>query len=256
MIDCKTRKMIDGEELVKEYILTGNQKVKEQVIQIYMALVKHIVGRINIPENGLLKREDCYQYGIVGLLSALEKFDPEFGVSFKTFAYKRIYGEVVDAIRNTGALTRKQAKDINRILTVSGELRSDLGRDPTPMEVCEEMGISEDEYYHIQQSANLNFTLSLYDKVYDDGENSLTREDTIADESQTPPDVMLEKQGIKEILKKLIKELPERQRLILALYYYEELTLFDIGQVLGISESRVSQILNQVLVDLRGKMKY
>ena len=124
------------------------------------------------------------------------------------------------------------------------------------MEVCEEMGISEDEYYRIQQSANLNFTLSLYDKVYDDGENSLTREDTIADESQTPPDVMLEKQGIKDILKGLIKELPERQRLILALYYYEELTLFDIGQVLGISESRVSQILNQVLVDLRGKMRY
>ena len=256
MIDCKIRKKIDGEELVKEYILTGNQKVKEQAIQAYMALVKHIVGRINIPENGLLKREDCYQYGIVGLLSALEKFDPEFGVSFKTFAYKRIYGEVIDAIRNAGVLNRRQVKDINRILTVSGELQSVLGRGPTPMEVCEEMGISEDEYYRIQQSANLNFTLSLYDKVYDDGENSLTREDTIADESQTPPDVMLEKQGIKEILKGLIKGLPERQRLILALYYYEELTLFDIGQVLGISESRVSQILNQVLVDLRGKMRY
>ena len=151
MIDCKIRNITGGEEFVKEYILTRNQKVKDQAIQAYMALVKYIVGRINIPENGLLKREDCYQYGIVGLLSALEKFDPEFGVSFKTFAYKRIYGEVIDAIRNTGTLNRKQAKDINRIITVSGELQSVLGRDPTPMEVCEEMGISEDEYYHIQQ---------------------------------------------------------------------------------------------------------
>ncbi|MCK4445881.1 MAG: FliA/WhiG family RNA polymerase sigma factor [Candidatus Marinimicrobia bacterium] len=255
IIDYKERKNIDGEELVKEYVLTRSQKVKEQAMLAYMALVKHIVGRINILENGVLKREDLYQYGIVGLLSALEKFQLEFGASFKTFAYKRIYGEVMDAIRKTGTLNRKQAKDINRILTATGELSTALMRDPTPVEVCEEIGITEDEYYHIQQFANLNFTLSLDEKVFNDGENSLTREDMIADETQIPPDVVLEKQGIKEELKKLIKELPERQRLILALYYYEELTLFDIGQVLGISESRVSQILNQVLIDLRGKMK-
>lgn len=254
--EYKNRQNINGEELVKEYALTRNPKAKELAIQAYMALIKHIVGRINLPENGLLKREDFYQYGIIGLLSALEKYQPEFGVSFKTFAYKRIYGEVVDAIRKAGVLNRKQTKDINRIQKAGEKLRTVLGREPSSGEICEELGISEDEYFHIQQSANLNFTLSLSENVFNSDENSLTRADTIVDESQIPPDVALEKQVIKDTLKKHIKELPERQRLILALYYYEELTLFDIGQVLEISESRVSQILNQILIDLRLKLKH
>ncbi len=255
MIDLLQKRKIDGEALIKKYVATRNQQVKEQAIQAYLPLVKHIIGRINTPENGILKREDIYQYGIVGLLDALERFEPEFGVSFKTFAYKRIYGEVIDAIRKEGVLNRKQVKDINRILRTTEKLRVSLEREPAPTEICKEIGISEDEYYQIQQSANLNFTLSLDDSISNDGDNLSYRKDTIVDETQIPPDLALEKQGIKDELKNIIRNLPERQRLILALYYYEELTLFDISQVLEISESRVSQIMNQTLAYLRKKLR-
>jgi len=255
MIGLLQKRKIDGETLVKEYVSTRDQQVKEQAIQAYLPLVKHIIGRINIPDNGILKREDIYQYGIVGLLDALERFEPEFGVSFKTFAYKRIYGEIIDAIRKGGALSRKQVKDINRILRTTEKLRVSLGREPTPTEICKENGISEDEYYQIQQSVNPNFTLSLDEAISNDGGNLLYRKDTLVDETQIPPDLALEKQGIKDELKNIIRNLPERQRLILALYYYEELTLFDIGQVLEISESRVSQIMNQTLAYLRKKLR-
>jgi len=245
----------DAELLVQEYVKTKSPKVKEQAIKKYLPLVRYIVGRINLPRENVLKREDLNQYGIVGLLDSIERYNPDVGVTFKTFAYKRIHGEIVDAIRKSGVLSRSQINKISKLTEATEFLKSELGRNPLPMEICEYMEITLPELHKIQSTMSLTFTLSLDEKIGGDNDESFTRKDMIASDAEEQPDAQLQNKSLKEELKYYIKELPERERIVLALYYYEELTLSDIGQVLNISESRVSQIMNKTLSNLQQKLK-
>lgn len=244
----------DAENLVREYIETGNESLKEQIVRAYINLVRHIVGRLNIPDGWILKKEDLYQYGVIGLLEALERYKPDYGVTFKTFAYKRIYGEIVDAIRREMTLNRDQVKSITRINDAVNRLRARLKREPSIDEICEEAKISEDEYFRIQRIMDIGFNRSLEDPLSAGDKDGLLLKDKISDEQESPEE-KLEKEDIRQYLKKLIKGLGERERLVLALYFYEELTLADIGLVLGVSESRVSQILNDTLKYLRKRIE-
>ncbi|MDP8241020.1 MAG: FliA/WhiG family RNA polymerase sigma factor [Candidatus Hatepunaea meridiana] len=246
----------NGEYLVLEYIKNKNQVNKEQAIQSFLPLVKNIVGRIHLPNTATLTRDDLLQFGIIGLLDALERFSPNRGATFKTYAFRRIQGEIVDAIRREGVLNRDQTQILNKISKASKELRGVLGREPTSSEICEKAGITAEMYSQTLHSNSLNYRLSLDDKIAVSEDDVLTRKDTIADDNQVPPDVIMEKEELKAELKKIIKRLPERKRIILALYYYEDLTLFDIGQMLGISESRVSQVLNQTLGEMREQLVF
>lgn len=245
----------DAEQLVQQYVETKNPKVKEAAVKKYLPLVKYIVGRINLPKENVLKREDLNQYGIVGLLDSIERYNPAVGVTFKTFAYKRIHGEIVDAIRKSGVLSRSQVNKISKVLEATEVLKNKLERDPLPTEICEYLQITITEFHKIQNTMSLSFTLSLDEKIGKDSEESFTRKDLIPSDSEEQPDYQLQKKSLKEELKHHIKELPERERIVLALYYYEELTLSDIGQVLSISESRVSQIMNKTLITLQQKLK-
>jgi RNA polymerase sigma factor for flagellar operon FliA len=205
---------------------------------------------MNIPVDGVLKKEDLYQFGIIGLIEALNRFDPTSGVSFKTFSYKRIFGEIMDAVRRVGILNREQIKEVSRLEKIIDNLRQVLQRDPSVTEICQNAEMTENEYYDLQMMKSLNFSISLEDKVHDD-EQSLTRKETIADPDLQTPEKIMDENALKSDLRNIIRALPERERLILALYYYEELTLADIGQVLNITESRVSQILKQTLIDVK-----
>jgi len=244
----------DGENLVLEFIANRSQSNKDQAVRSFLPLVKHIADRIYLPENAALLKDDLLQFGIVGLLDALERFSPDYGAKFKTYAYRRIYGEIVDAIRREGILSKDQLNLINKISKATDRLRSELGREPETSEICREVNISEAKYSRAYQSLNMNYLLSLDDKMATNEVDQLTRKDTIVDEEQVPPDTAMEREELKAELKEYIKELPERKRIILALYYYEDLTLLDIGLVLNISESRVSQILNQTLVEIREEL--
>ncbi|MCK5519956.1 MAG: FliA/WhiG family RNA polymerase sigma factor [Candidatus Marinimicrobia bacterium] len=254
MIQKQQTTVSDGDSLVNTYIHTQHPRDKELAVKAYLNLVKHIVGRLNIPEHLDLRREDVYQYGVVGLLNALDRFKPSVGVTFKTFAYRRIQGEIIDAVRKQGGLSRDQIRMQKLIIEATEVLRGDLNRDPTLDEICEEAGITLQDYYMLQQLNNLNFTISLDKSSHDDGDEHLTPKDTIVDESQIPPDKQIDLNGVKDDLKHILTKLPERERLILVLYYYEELTLFDIGQVLDISESRVSQLMNKTLAWVRSQL--
>ena len=244
----------EGDVLVNKYVQTKHPRDKELAVKAYLNLVKHIVGRLNIPEHLDMRKEDVYQYGIVGLLNALDRFKPSFGVSFKTFAYRRIQGEIIDAVRKQGGLSRDHIRMQKLILEASENLRANLSREPTLDEICAEAGISLQDYYLIQQMNNLNFTISLDSNQFGESEEKISRKETIIDESQIPPDKQIEISGLKDDLKDILTTLPERERLILVLYYYEELTLADIGQVLDISESRVSQIMNKTLAWVRAQL--
>ena len=245
----------DAEQLVQEYVKTKKPRVKEEAIKKYLPLVKYIVGRINLPRENVLKREDLNQYGIVGLLDSIERYNPNIGVTFKTFAYKRIHGEIVDAIRKSGVLSRSQINKISKLTRAIELLKNELGREPLPTEICEYLQITLPELHKIRSFMTLTFTLSLDEKIGSDNDDSYTRKDMIASDSEEQPDKILQRKSLKEELKFYIKELPERERIVLALYYYEELTLSDIGQVLNISESRVSQIMNKTLSNLQQKLK-
>jgi len=242
--------LMTGDDPIAEYLRKPVKETRDKVIFAYLPLVKYIVGRMNIPANGVLKKEDLYQFGIIGLIEALNRFNPESGVSFKTFSYKRIFGEIMDAVRRVGILNREQIKEVSRLKKIIDSLRQVLQRDPSVSEICNNAEMSEADYYDLQMMKSLNFSLSLDDKLYDD-EQSLTRKETIADEDLPTPEKLMDEKALKSDLKNIIRNLPERERLILALYYYEELTLADIGQVLNITESRVSQILKQTLIDVK-----
>lgn len=252
--DNLQRLNLDGDALVKEFLRTGNRALKEKIVAAYAPLIKHVIGRFNVYFSTTLAREDLYQYGIFGLLKALERFKVEFGVPFKSFAYKRIYGEVVDALRKEGLIGRDKYEQIKNLEQAVKKLSGMLGYEPSAIEICEYMNITDDEYQSILNASQLTYMTSLNTKVAGEDGDYIYRIDTLIDEDQLNPEEILIKKNLKVNLKKVINELPEREKLILALYFYEELTLADIARVIGLTEARISQILSKTLVDIKTKL--
>jgi len=244
----------DGEHLVHEYVMTRDASTREEAIKAFLPLVKYVAGRINIETFGALNREDLYQYGILGLLTALDRFQMDKGASFKTFAYRRIHGEIIDAVRREANVGKDAYGLRKKIINVSDELRQQLGRDPALSEVADVLGLSSEEISKKLFKGQSAEHLSLNDSVGAEDTDSMLRLDVIRDEAQLSPDQEFDKTALKNELVETIKNLPERERLVLTLYYYEELTLADIGLVLGLSESRISQILTGTLSKIRGNI--
>lgn len=250
----QVRKSVEAEQLVLEYLQNKNPQIREQVVIAYMPMVMKIAGRVSLANNAALERSDLIQSGTVGLLKALETFEPERQVKFNTFAYKRIQGEIYDSLRKEGVISRHQINKIKRLEKAIVALRKKLGRDPYPMEICEDLQISETEYYATLQSVQLTFTMSLQKPVMTaEGYGSLPIE-LLEDETSLSPAEQVDLLELKDRLKHQLGRLDNRKRTLLALYYVEELTLAQIGEVLGLSEARVSQILNESLLELRVRM--
>ena len=228
--------------------------IKDQAVRAFLQLVRHIVGRIKVSSYLSLQKEDLYQFGVVGLLYALQRFDPENGTAFKTYAYRRIHGEVIDALRRAGVLSRDQMQKLTKVNAAKEKLSMVFDREPTLYEIQDETGIKRDDISKVLNVSQLNLTISLDESYSNDEGEVINRMDTMIDKDQPSPEKELDEDGIRDELKNHIQELPERERLILALYYYENLTLADIGTVLELSEGRVSQILSQVHLELRQKL--
>jgi len=242
---------LDGEYFVKEYLRTGDKQYKDKVVSSFAPLIKHVIGRFNMSYSNTLDKEDLYQAGIFGLLKALERYRPETGVPFKSFAYKRIHGEVVDTLRKEGLIGRDKYEKVKKLEIATRELAAELGREPSITEICERLNIDESEYYSTLNASQMVYTTSLNSKVYDGEGEFVYKIDTLADDEQLTPEEILINQNLKVNLKRIINGLPERQKIILALYFYEELTLADIGRVVGLTEARISQILNKTLVEIK-----
>lgn len=245
---------LDGESLVKEYAASRNQRLKERIVVSYAPLVKHIVGRFNLTYSTTLATDDLYQAGVFGLLKALDRYKLEAGVPFKAFAYKRIFGEVVDTLRKEGMLGRDKYDQVKKLEQAVRDLTSSFGYEPSVDEICRHMNITEDEYYALLNTAQMVYTTSLNTRISGDEGEFIYRIDTLKDDDQLSPEDELIKQDLKARLKEIINELPDRQKLIMALYFYEELTLADIGRVVDLTEARISQILNKTLIEVRSKL--
>ena len=245
-----------GEELLREFYETNDPAIKERAVKEFLPLVYYVVNRVTLPVTDAITREDLEQSAIHGLLEAIDRFDNERNVKFKTFAYKRIYGAVIDAVRQVRILSRTKLEKLMAVQKITERLAQKHHRDPTTEEVCEAANITPDEYAQLLAAGQLSYATFSLDDPVSDGNNGTTRQiDLLADVDAEDPESTFMMETLKTRLVTILKDLPERERLILALYYYENLTLVEIGQVLNISESRVSQIMSKSLDQLRTKLK-
>ncbi|MBW2615363.1 MAG: FliA/WhiG family RNA polymerase sigma factor [Deltaproteobacteria bacterium] len=228
-----------------------DKKSREDLILKYAPLVKYIADRmaIRLPPN--VSSEELTSAGIVGLYDALEKFDSEKGFKFQTYAEHRIKGAMLDELRKMGWASRFVMKDVHRIEDALNTLKCRLGREPEDFEVAREMGVDIDAYYRMTSRAQGVSLLSL-DEIMPDGTTPKYTERTSA--TPSPLDELKSKE-LKGIISNALLGLTKKEQLVVSLYYYDELTLKEIGRVLDLTESRVSQIHSKAIIKLRAKLR-
>jgi RNA polymerase sigma factor for flagellar operon FliA len=224
---------------------------KEKLVMDYLPLVKYVVDRLPVASLPQVSREDLISSGVIGLLKALESFDPSRGVKFKTYAIPRIRGAIVDELRRLDWVPRSLRKKADLLEKIHSSLERKLGRTPTDKELSRELNISQEDLYKLYTRVNYFFHISLNSETQEEGRSLIEK---IASPDAQDPVEILKREEMRKILKKVLEELPVRERMVIVLYYYEELTLKEIGHILGISESRVSQIHGKVILKLRSAL--
>lgn len=223
---------------------TRDKKIKDKLVESYIPLVKYIVNRMVISLPPYLDTEDLISYGIFGLLEAIERYDASKGVKFETYAYSRIKGSIIDELRKQDWIPQTIRKKAKMIQDTYEKLEQKLGRTVKDEDVCDCLKISSQELKEIYNDISLMTVLSFDDL--------LSAEDSVRDSAR--PDVMAEKQEIKDILGEAINRLPEQEKLVVTLYYYEGLTLKEISKVMGLSQGRISQLHTKAILRLRGSL--
>lgn len=236
-------------EIWSEYLKDKTQKnLRDTLIVQYIYLTRYVVGRIkmNLPPNFAI--EDIASYGVEGLIDAVEKYSPNKGARFETYAIMRIRGNIIDKIRAEDWIPRQMRRKIKEVNTTVEFLRQKLGRTPSIDEVAVELNMEKEKVEAILSDTQT--VGSIYDKK-GTSEDSLSVIDTIEDSKLVDPLTNLEDKDTKKDLQVALKRLPERERLIMVLYYHENLTLKEIGDTLELSESRVCQLHSQAIMKLR-----
>ncbi|MHB8170451.1 MAG: RNA polymerase sigma factor WhiG [Thermincolia bacterium] len=243
-------------DLWQRYKEQGDSQAREELIVQYASLVKHVAGRlaINLPAN--VQRDDLISYGIFGLIDAIEKFDYSRGIKFETYAIARIKGSIWDGLRAMDWVPytiRQKAKELERTYST---LENHLGRAASDEEVCVAMKITMVQFHQLLADTSATSVLSL-DEIWrldNDHSDSVRLLDTIEDTNAEDPTIMAEYEEMKSIMADAIGKLPERERMVIALYYYEGLILKEIGEVMGVTESRISQMHTKAILRLRGRL--
>lgn len=232
---------------------SGQFAGRDQILEEYIPYVRRIVGRMAIHLPNSVETEDLIHAGIIGLIDAIDRFEPERGNKFITYALYRIRGAVLSELRSRDFLSRSFRKKIREMDSAYSNLEKKLGREPDEEEVAGELGISLDRFFELKKLSSLSFVsfegLGYSTREEKDRYASVIRTDTM-DASRLA--------GLKELhegLAEAIDDLPEKEKLVVSLYYHEELTMKEIGAVLGITESRVSQIHSRCVIRLREKLR-
>jgi RNA polymerase sigma factor FliA len=240
--------------LWSDYKSNGGREARDQLILHYSPLVKYVAGRVavGLPQN--VEQSDLVSYGIFGLIDAIDKFDPDRNIKFETYAIARIKGAMIDELRSIDWVPRSVRAKARAVEKAYATLEANLLRTPTDVEVATEMGISEQDLHTIFNQVSFVGLVALDEMLAggDRGE-STTLGDTIPDKGEGPV-AAFEVEEMKQILASAINRLGDREKVVLTLYYYEGLTLAEIGEVLGVTESRVCQIHTKAVLQLRSKM--
>ena len=246
----------DIADLWREYKDGGTAVARERLILHYSPLVKFVAGRVaaGLPQN--IEQSDLVSYGIFGLIDAIDKFDPGRGFKFETYAISRIKGAIIDELRSIDWVPRSVRAKARAIERAYSKLENELKRSPEDAEVAAELDMSEGELTQTLSQISFTGLVALDDLLAagsGDRSGSATLGDTIADRNHDPVEAF-ESDEMKHLLADAINRMPDRERLVLTLYYYEGLTLAEIGDVLGVTESRVCQIHTKAIFQLRSRL--
>ena len=239
----------------EEYVKTQNPVIRDKFIRQYMALVKYVAGKVSVGLPNSVEYEDLVGFGPFGLLDAIKKYDPAKGVKFKTYAVTRIRGAIFDELRQLDWVPRSVRQKSREIEDAICELESKLGRSATDSEVASSLNMSEEEYHRTLMRVSGTSILSLND-VWNssDDSDSMSIGDTVESPASLNPEMIAEREAIKKVIVEAIQELPEKEKMVIVLYYHEELTFKEIGEVLEVSESRISQLHTKANLRLRAKL--
>ena len=238
----------------RQYNTYNNRIVwTEENIERYLPLVKRIAGRIAISLPPHIDEEDLLGYGVFGLLDALKRFYPSRGVKFETYANLRIRGAMIDGLRSMDWVPHSARQKVKQVYQHITQLESNLGRTPTMEEIAQHLNISVEELNTVLLQEQYMTLVSLEDvNAADNVENNISPLDLIIDPNSQELFNQIEKEEQKQILMEAIEKLSEKEKMVIALYYREELTLKEIAAVMRLSESRISQIHSQAILRLRG----
>ena len=249
-------KAVELRELWRRYKVDGDDKARERLVVAYSPLVKFIAGRMASGLPSHVEESDLISYGLLGLIGAIERFDTEREIKFETFAVARIKGAIIDELRSLDWVPRSVRARARQVEKAHSALEAKLQRSPTDEEMADKLELTVEEFQGVLLEIANSSVLALDDLwtfADPEGGSQVSILDTIQDPAAVDPESEAAASELKDRLADAIESLPERERLVIALYYYENLTLREIGEVLGVTESRVSQLHTKAVIGLRSR---
>jgi RNA polymerase sigma factor for flagellar operon FliA len=249
-------KAIELQDLWKRYKSSGDERARERLVVAYSPLVKYVAGRMSSGLPAHVDEADLISYGLSGLISAIERFDLSREIKFETYAITRIRGAIIDELRTLDWVPRSVRARAREFERTNMKLEARLQRAPSDDEMAAELEISVDEFQEalLQISNSTIVALDELWNVSDSTGDQVSLLDTLPDRGAPDPEQVVDQSELRDRIADAIAALPEREKLVIALYYYENLTLREIGEVLGVTESRVSQLHTKAVLRLRSKL--
>ena len=250
-------KAIELKDLWRRYKDDGDDRARERLVLAYSPLVKYVAGRMSSGLPAHVEDSDLISYGLLGLISAIERFDTTREIKFETFAIARIKGSIIDELRSLDWVPRSVRARARQIEKTNAALEHKLRRAPTDQEMAEALGTSVDDFQESLTKISNSSVVALDElwTVSDASGDQVSLLDTIQDPNAIDPAQEMDASEMKDRLAEAIARLPEREKLVVALYYYENLTLREIGEVLGVTESRVSQLHTKAVLRLKSRLQ-
>ena len=249
-------KQVELRDLWRRYKTDGDERARERLVVAYSPLVKYVAGRMGSGLPSHVEEADLISYGLFGLINAIERFELEREIKFETYAITRIRGAIIDEPRSQDWVPRSVRSKARNIERAHQKLENRLQRAPTDEEMAAELDMSVDDFQESLLQIS-NSSIVALDEMWSTGDSSgdqVSLLDTIADDHAADPAAALDRVDLRDRVADAIARLPEREKLVVALYYYENLTLREIGEVLGVTESRVSQLHTKAVLRLRARM--
>ena len=251
-------KAVELKDLWRRYKNDGDQRARERLVVAYSPLVKYVAGRMGSGLPAHIDEADLISYGLGGLIAAIERFDMSREIRFETYAITRIKGAILDELRALDWVPRSVRARARQIERAHVKLEATMQRAPTEEELAAELDLSIDEFRD-SLLAIANSSISALDELWtssDSSGDSISLLDTLRDPSAVDPEHVVDQNELRDRIADAVDRLPEREKLVIALYYYENLTLREIGEVLRVSESRVSQLHTKAVIGLRANLSH
>lgn len=237
----------------QEYVRTRSPQLREAIVREYAILARRAVDRLQISPWGCVSNDDLLSYAILGLLDAIDRYDPDNGTPFEGYAMPRIRGSVLDALRKLDWVPRSVRSEESRLRKAFGALEVSLGRPPSNSEAAAYLGMNTDDLDKLITDVAQSSVMSLDDLVTG-MDDSTALGDVMLGSEELDPYHEQERQDARTRLSEAIRALPDREKLVVSLYYYEELTLKEIGRIIGVTEQRVSQIHARAMLRMSHKL--